>query len=204
MMRSGSPLGVVDQRRETSTCVGRDSAKQSQVITCSPVTMIFGWISNTMRSSVSTPTTAPARISHAPGSLRTMSRSVFPSARSTPRSRPVTRSSDRTVDSYSLSVWRCRGGSNRVGIGVDPRLEFLGQRHDEVSFGFVTVPPDTTAVDSTVGTLALSPFLTELNHRISTRLDRDRQIGHAFLLSDDVPVDSAEQLSAAFYHDIVP
>jgi 5-methylcytosine-specific restriction enzyme B len=68
----------------------------------------------------------------------------------------------------------------------------------------VTVPPDTTAVDSTVGTLALSPFLTELNHRISTRLDRDRQIGHAFLLSDDVPVDSAEQLSAAFYHDIVP
>src|SRR6185312_27023 len=41
--------------------------------------MIFGWISNTMRSSGSTPTTAPARISHAPGSLRTMSRSVFPS-----------------------------------------------------------------------------------------------------------------------------
>lgn len=68
----------------------------------------------------------------------------------------------------------------------------------------MTVPPDTTAVDSTVGALALSPFLTELNHRISTRLDRDRQIGHAFLLSDDVPVDSAEQLSAAFYHDIVP
>lgn len=53
-------------------------------------------------------------------------------------------------------------------------------------FGFVPVPPDPAVVDSTVGVLALSSFLTELNHRISTRLDRDRQIGHAF------------------YHDIVP
>lgn len=71
-------------------------------------------------------------------------------------------------------------------------------------FGFVPVPPDPAAVAANVGALALSSFLTQLNHRLSVHLDRDLQIGHAFLLSEDMPLDSPEELHAAFYHDIVP
>lgn len=71
-------------------------------------------------------------------------------------------------------------------------------------FGFVLVPPDPTAVDGSVGALDLSAFLAELNGRISKQLDRDRQVGQAFLLQEDMPVESADQLNAAFYHDIAP
>jgi 5-methylcytosine-specific restriction protein B len=71
-------------------------------------------------------------------------------------------------------------------------------------FGFVEVAPDPTTIDGAVGALDLSAFLTALNERISSQFDRDRQIGHAFLLHDDVPVESPDQLSSAFYHDIVP
>jgi 5-methylcytosine-specific restriction protein B len=71
-------------------------------------------------------------------------------------------------------------------------------------FGFVEVAPDTTVLEAEVGPLNLATLLGELNQRISRHLTHDHQLGHAHLMADDAPVESAEALAAAFYQDIVP
>lgn len=71
-------------------------------------------------------------------------------------------------------------------------------------FGFLAAPPDVTVLEAVVGPLNLASLLGELNQRISRHLTRDHQLGHAHLMADDVPVDSADALAAAFYQDVVP
>jgi 5-methylcytosine-specific restriction protein B len=71
-------------------------------------------------------------------------------------------------------------------------------------FGFIALSPDPTVLQGAVGPLNLAAFLSELNRRIAATLTRDHQLGHAHLLVDDVPVDSAEALAAAFYQDVLP
>ena len=71
-------------------------------------------------------------------------------------------------------------------------------------FGFVEVAPDTTVLEAEVGPLNLASLLAELNRRISQHLSRDHQLGHAHLMVDGAPVESAAALAAAFYQDIVP
>ncbi|WP_228815425.1 McrB family protein [Nocardia puris] len=71
-------------------------------------------------------------------------------------------------------------------------------------FAFLHVGPDTETVSGQVGSLDLPTFLAALNDRIARVLDADHSIGHAYLLQDDEPVATEEELAAAFYHDIVP
>ncbi|MFE3759453.1 AAA family ATPase [Nocardia tengchongensis] len=71
-------------------------------------------------------------------------------------------------------------------------------------FGFLYTGPDPDALSGSVGPLELASFLNALNARISGCLDIDHQIGHAYLLCDSEPIATDEELSTAFYHDIVP
>ena len=71
-------------------------------------------------------------------------------------------------------------------------------------FAFIEVPPDLDSVEGSVGALDLAAFLAGLNARLVREFGPDHQIGQAFLLRDDRPVSTEEELSAVFYHDIVP
>lgn len=71
-------------------------------------------------------------------------------------------------------------------------------------FAFLEVPPDLDSVEGSVGALDLAAFLAGLNTRLVREFGPDQQIGQAFLLREDRPVTTEEELSAVFYHDIVP
>ncbi|MFE9021577.1 AAA family ATPase [Streptomyces sp. NPDC007808] len=71
-------------------------------------------------------------------------------------------------------------------------------------FAFLEVPPDLDSVEGSVGALDLAVFLAGLNARLAREFGADHQIGQAFLLREDRPVSSEDELGAAFYHDIVP
>jgi len=75
-------------------------------------------------------------------------------------------------------------------------------------FGFVELMPDYTLFKgAAVGGLPLGPWLDDLNMRVR-RLGggdaRNRQIGHAFLLTAKGPVATTEQFAAVLRDDIVP
>ncbi len=75
-------------------------------------------------------------------------------------------------------------------------------------FGFVELMPDYRLLrGAVIAGLPLGPWLEELNARVR-RLGggdaRNRQIGHAFLLSGRAPITTAEQFSAVMRDDIVP
>ncbi|MFJ5608267.1 McrB family protein [Streptomyces sp. NPDC093221] len=71
-------------------------------------------------------------------------------------------------------------------------------------FAFLPVGPDPEAVSGAVGPLDLAQFFEALNTRISQHLDGDHQIGHAYLLRDDEPIATEDDLAAAFHHDVIP
>ncbi|MFI7414139.1 AAA family ATPase [Streptomyces sp. NPDC049627] len=71
-------------------------------------------------------------------------------------------------------------------------------------FAFLEVPPDLDSVEGSVGGLDLAAFLAGLNARLVREFGPDHQLGQAFLLREDRPVSSEDELSAVFYHDIVP
>lgn len=75
-------------------------------------------------------------------------------------------------------------------------------------FGFVELMPDYRLLrGAVIAGLPLGSWLEELNARVR-RLGggdaRNRQIGHAFLLSGRAPITTAEQFSAIMRDDIVP
>ncbi|WP_432004652.1 McrB family protein [Streptomyces parvus] len=71
-------------------------------------------------------------------------------------------------------------------------------------FAFLDVPPDLDALDGEVEGLGLAPLLEGLNERLDTHFGPDHLLGQAYLLSDDRPLATVEQLSHAFHHEIVP
>ena len=71
-------------------------------------------------------------------------------------------------------------------------------------FAFLSVDPDPDAVSGEIGPLELSSLLESMNERIDRVLDSDHRIGHAYLLREDEPVATEDELWSAFYHDIVP
>ncbi|MEU9762040.1 AAA family ATPase [Streptomyces sp. NPDC047987] len=71
-------------------------------------------------------------------------------------------------------------------------------------FAFLDVPPDTDVLDGEVEGLGLAEFLEGLNAKLDTAFGPDHLLGQAYLLAGDRPLVTAEQLSNAFYHEIVP
>jgi 5-methylcytosine-specific restriction enzyme B len=72
-------------------------------------------------------------------------------------------------------------------------------------FAFMELMPDPSLLaNSLVGPLALDGFLTELNTRIARSAGREKQIGHAYLMSGTRVVSTPEEFSARFRQDILP
>ncbi|MEU3253137.1 AAA family ATPase [Streptomyces sp. NPDC006997] len=71
-------------------------------------------------------------------------------------------------------------------------------------FAFYDVAPDPDVLDGEVEGLDLAVFLEGLNAKLDESFGPDHLIGHAYLLNGDQPLHSAEQLSHAFHHEIVP
>ncbi len=70
--------------------------------------------------------------------------------------------------------------------------------------GFIDVQPDVDCLDGEIEGLGLASFLEGLNERLAAEFGPDHQLGQAYLLSDDRPLTTVEQLSHAFHHEIVP
>lgn len=70
-------------------------------------------------------------------------------------------------------------------------------------FAFVELPPQPELLSGKVGTTNLSPerLLRTLNREIIRRIDKDHQIGHAYLMAGDL---SPSTLSFRWRHQIVP
>ncbi|MFI8513123.1 McrB family protein [Streptomyces sp. NPDC085460] len=72
-------------------------------------------------------------------------------------------------------------------------------------FAFIELLPDSRPLrDRRVDQLHLADFLDELNRRIRVRLDREKQIGHAFFLPEGVPVSTAAEFAAIVRGEILP
>ncbi|MFI8764853.1 AAA family ATPase [Streptomyces sp. NPDC053792] len=72
-------------------------------------------------------------------------------------------------------------------------------------FAFVELLPDSRPLrDRRVDQLHLADFLDELNRRIRTHLDREKQIGHAFFLPEGTAVSTAAEFAAIIRGEILP
>lgn len=75
-------------------------------------------------------------------------------------------------------------------------------------FGFVELMPDYDLLqNAVVGGLPLGPWLRDVNDRIRATGGgdaRNRQIGHAFLLSNGAPITTLDQLAAVLRDDLLP
>ncbi len=71
-------------------------------------------------------------------------------------------------------------------------------------FAFLDVPPDLDILDGEVEGLGLADFLEGLNSKLDLSFGPDHLLGQAYLLDGDRPLVTAEQLSNAFHHEIVP
>ncbi|MGW0467970.1 McrB family protein [Streptomyces sp. NPDC003027] len=72
-------------------------------------------------------------------------------------------------------------------------------------FTFLELLPDSgPLLGRRVGELHLADFLDELNRRIRTHLDREKQIGHAFFLPDGEAVSTPAEFAAVIRGEILP
>ncbi|MFE1549310.1 McrB family protein [Streptomyces sp. NPDC058718] len=72
-------------------------------------------------------------------------------------------------------------------------------------FAFLELLPDSgPLLERRVAELHLAAFLDELNRRIRSTLDREKQIGHAFFLPEGVPVADPAEFAAVIRGEILP
>ncbi|MFG2114493.1 McrB family protein [Streptomyces sp. NPDC048718] len=71
-------------------------------------------------------------------------------------------------------------------------------------FAFLDVSPDLDCLDGEIEGLGLASLLEGLNERLDAQFGPTHLLGQAYLISDDRPLATAEQLSHAFHHEIVP
>jgi len=72
-------------------------------------------------------------------------------------------------------------------------------------FAFKELMPDSELLrGATINGLLLDVFLEELNRRIARTEGREKQIGHAYLLEADKPIESVEEFSRRFQQEILP
>jgi AAA domain (dynein-related subfamily) len=72
-------------------------------------------------------------------------------------------------------------------------------------FAFKEIMPDFSLLKGAeVGNLSLDLFLKELNERIASRLGREKQIGHSYLMNNGKAVDSVDEFALRFHQEIMP
>jgi 5-methylcytosine-specific restriction protein B len=72
-------------------------------------------------------------------------------------------------------------------------------------FAFIEFMPEPALLHGAkIGALDLEEFLEELNRRIAANEDREKQIGHSFLLDDGRPISDPDEFSRRFRHEILP
>lgn len=71
-------------------------------------------------------------------------------------------------------------------------------------FAFLDVAPDLDVLDGEIEGLGLADLLEGLNAKLDGAFGPDHLLGQAYLLAGDRPLATAEQLSHAFHHEIVP
>ena len=72
-------------------------------------------------------------------------------------------------------------------------------------FAFKELMPDSELLrGATINGLLLDVFLEELNRRIARTEGREKQIGHAYLLEADKPIESVEEFARRFQQEILP
>lgn len=70
-------------------------------------------------------------------------------------------------------------------------------------FAFLEFHPDYDLLDLPIGGLHIGELLRNLNSKITEVFGREKQIGHAYLLEDGVPVSTVEELYQVLVHDII-
>jgi len=72
-------------------------------------------------------------------------------------------------------------------------------------FAFKELMPDSELLrGATINGLLLDVFLEELNRRIAHTEGREKQIGHAYLLEADKPIETIEEFARRFQQEILP
>jgi 5-methylcytosine-specific restriction protein B len=72
-------------------------------------------------------------------------------------------------------------------------------------FAFIELMPDPGLLEGgRVHGLDLAAFLAELNRRVVERTDREKQIGHSFLLHGDQAINDPALFAARFRYEILP
>ncbi len=72
-------------------------------------------------------------------------------------------------------------------------------------FAFIELMPDPTLLEGArIHGLDLAAFLAELNRRVVERTDREKQVGHSFLLDGEQPVTDPALFAARFRYEILP
>lgn len=72
-------------------------------------------------------------------------------------------------------------------------------------FAFVELLPDPRLLEgASVGSLPLDELLEQLNSLVREQIGREKQIGHALLMNNGVPISSVDELALAFRYEVLP
>jgi 5-methylcytosine-specific restriction enzyme B len=72
-------------------------------------------------------------------------------------------------------------------------------------FAFLELMPDTSLLrEARVNNLLLDEFLEYLNNRIAANEGREKQIGHAYLLDQGLPISQPDEFARRFRQEILP
>lgn len=72
-------------------------------------------------------------------------------------------------------------------------------------FSFIELMPDSTLLHGArIINLPLDEFLETLNRRLAENEGREKQIGHAFLLDQGLPISQPEEFARRFRQEILP
>jgi 5-methylcytosine-specific restriction protein B len=118
------------------------------------------------------------------------------------------------IDKRNLTVTLPQSGDE---FSVPPNVRLLGSMNTadrsirlldaalRRRFAFIELMPDPGLLEGgRVHGLDLAAFLAELNRRVVERTDREKQIGHSFLLDGDQAINDPALFAARFRYEILP
>jgi len=71
-------------------------------------------------------------------------------------------------------------------------------------FGFVELMPDYDLINSNIDGINLASLLKNLNAKIRQHEGREKQIGHSYLMKNQKPIQTIEELQFVFENEIIP